>query len=119
MASDDVSSGSVLDVDGTLARFDGDKGLFAEMAGFILEDAPPLFDRLRGAVSDNDASAVRANAHALKGLVAGCGGARAASVAQALENAGQANDLRHSAELIRSMRTELSLLMQALRSYLA
>lgn len=119
MNVDSQPTGVVLDVDGTLSRFDGDNKLFAEMAGLLLEDLPPLYDKICRAVDAYDAPAVRAGAHALKGLVTGCGGERAAGVAQSLENAGQANDLNRCTELVGTLRLELNHFTQALRDYLA
>jgi HPt (histidine-containing phosphotransfer) domain-containing protein len=107
----------VLDVEGTLARFGGDHDLFAELTGFLLNDLPPLFNNLRHAVATNDAASVRGAAHAIKGLVAGCGGIRATQVAQDIENAGQRGDVDQAASLIESLDTELQLLTRELRSY--
>src|SRR5262245_29479592 len=86
MDSDFTPSGPILDLESTLARLGGDRELFAELAAFVLEDAPKLFDEVRAAVDSGDAAAVRMNAHALKGLVAGCGAVRATNVAQTLED---------------------------------
>src|SRR3972149_8852820 len=95
--SDSMPSDPVLDVEGTLARLGGDRELFAELAGYLLDDVPRLLGDVRAAVAAKDAAAVNMSAHALKGLVAGCGGGRAASVAQALEDAGPAFGLRQAA----------------------
>jgi HPt (histidine-containing phosphotransfer) domain-containing protein len=103
----------VLDVDGTLARFGGDYELFQEMAGFFLEDAPVLYDQLRDAANAGDAATVRIKAHALKGLVAGCGGVRAAHAAQKVETAGEERDLARISELVEALGEELKLLTQA------
>ena len=114
-----VPSPPVLDVEGTLARLGGDHDLFAELAGLLLDDLPALFNDLRRAVASKDASNVRMTAHALKGLVAGCGGVRVEQIAQALENAGQSGDLSRADSLVESLDTELELLTGALRSYRA
>jgi HPt (histidine-containing phosphotransfer) domain-containing protein len=114
---DSMSSEPVLDVDGALARLGGDRNLYSELAGYLLEDVPRLFNDVRSAVTAKDAAAVKMSAHALKGLVAGCGGTRAASVAQALENAGQAFDLSQAGRLVQPLRTELNLLTRALEEY--
>src|SRR5436190_15567856 len=111
------TSEPVLDIEGTLVRFGGDKELFVEMSGIVLEDAPRVFSELRRAVQANDAEAVRAHAHAIKGLFAGCGGVRAARAAQALEDAGNSRKLAHSSAMIQSLETELTLLTRALHSY--
>jgi HPt (histidine-containing phosphotransfer) domain-containing protein len=103
-----------LDLESALARLGGDRDLFAEMAGILLEDLPKLQDELHAAVAERDATAVRSKAHALKGLVAGCGGVRAASLAQSLEDAGHSSDLRQTDSLLSMLESELDRLTQAL-----
>jgi HPt (histidine-containing phosphotransfer) domain-containing protein len=119
MSAESVSAGCVLDVAGTLARFGGDRQLFAEMAGFFFEDAPRLYSELREAVHRRDAINIRMSAHALKGLVAGCGGVRTASAAQKVETAGQENNLSNIEPLSETLGEELELLTQALEAYRA
>src|SRR4029079_11231986 len=96
MAVESIKTEPILDIEGTLARFGGDKDLFIEMSGMLLEDAPSLLVDLGQAVDAENAHNVRMRAHALKGLLLGCGGIRAARVAQSLENAGQSFDLRQA-----------------------
>src|SRR5438874_341334 len=84
MVVDSGTTDLVLDIEGTLARFGGDRQLFLEMSGILLEDTPRLFAELAQVVAARDAAAIRSGAHALKGLLAGCGGLRAARVAQSL-----------------------------------
>jgi HPt (histidine-containing phosphotransfer) domain-containing protein len=117
MALETMPSAEVLDLEGTLARFGGDEELFAEMAAYLLEDAPRLTSDLERAVDSKDATAVRMNAHALKGLLAGCGGVRASQVAQRLETAGQAFDLSQATAIMGTLKAELELLRRALESY--
>jgi HPt (histidine-containing phosphotransfer) domain-containing protein len=117
MAVESIKSEPILDIDGTLARFGGDKDLFIEMSGILLEDAPKLVDELGQAVKSNNAVDVRMRAHALKGLLLGCGGVRAAHVAQQLENAGQSFDLRQTSELFSKLAIELDALTHALQQY--
>lgn len=107
----------VLDIEGTLVRFGGDKELFVEMSGIVLEDAPRILSKLREAVEQNDAAAIRAQAHALKGLLAGCGGVRAANAAQQLEDAGNSGKLADCSAMIQSLEMEFTLLTRALSSY--
>jgi HPt (histidine-containing phosphotransfer) domain-containing protein len=117
MSAFTATSPVILDVEGTLARFGGDRDLFIELAGFLLKDLPPLFGELKSAVQAQDATAIRRYAHALKGLVAGCGGVRAAHLAQTLENAGHSGQLSHTAETLDSLETEIGALTKALRDY--
>lgn len=119
MNVESVPAGCILDVPGTLARLGGDKELFLEMAGFFAEDAPRLYNTLREAANAGDAKEVRMSAHALKGLIAGCGGVRAANAAQKVETAGQDGDLTHISSLVDSLGDELELLKQALLVYRA
>lgn len=117
MSANSVSPREILDIEGALARFGGDKELFSQMAGMLLEDVPPLFAQLGDAVDASDAQAVRMHAHAIKGLLAGCGGDRAALAAQLLEDTGQSGNLSGAKSLVESLETELELLTQALRAY--
>ncbi|MGD9635147.1 MAG: Hpt domain-containing protein [Pirellulales bacterium] len=106
-------TGTVLDVDGTLARFGGDRRLFRDIIGFFLEDSPPLLNELHAAARQADAKAVRSAAHALKGLAAGCGGVRAAQAAQRVEHAGAAGDLEDIDTLLEALDKELETLRRA------
>ncbi len=119
MAVETATSDPILDIEGTLSRFGGDKELFVEMSGIVLEDAPRVMADLGRAVQANNAADVRVHAHAIKGLLAGCGGVRAARVGQALENAGQACDLSRAASLFESLTHEFDQLSRALRQYRA
>jgi HPt (histidine-containing phosphotransfer) domain-containing protein len=109
----------VLDIEAALARLGGDQDLFAELAGFAVDDLPQLLENLRDAVAATESADVRSSAHALKGLVAGCGGVRASEVAQQIETAGEAGDIHHAAALIEPLRSELELLTRALQAYRA
>jgi HPt (histidine-containing phosphotransfer) domain-containing protein len=110
-------SESVLEVESTVARLGGDQKLFVEMIGFFLEDAPRLEAGIHAAVEAKNASTVRLTAHALKGLVAGCGGVRAAQSAQRVEDVAQLGDLRGITPLLDALAEELELLRQAVRAY--
>jgi HPt (histidine-containing phosphotransfer) domain-containing protein len=107
----------ILDFEGTLARFGGDKDLFVEMSGILLEDMPRLVAELGQAVEANNATDVRARAHALKGLLAGCGGVRAANITQLLENAGESSDLSQAATLFATLTNEVDELTRVLQQY--
>ena len=114
MAVESITPPPVLDLEGTLARFGGDKQLFVEMTGILLEDAPRLIEELGTAIVAKNASDVRARAHSIKGLLAGCGGVRAAKVAQALEDAGSRGDLSQTDSLVETLAAEFEQLERAL-----
>lgn len=113
MKIDSNPSTSVLDIQGTLARFDGDQQLLQEILGFFLEDSPPLMDELRRAVAANDAAKIRSTAHAIKGLAVGCGGVRAGQAAQRVENAGASGDVDEVDSLMETLEDEFEQLRQA------
>jgi HPt (histidine-containing phosphotransfer) domain-containing protein len=117
MRIDTISLGAILDVDGTLARFGGDQKLFQDIIGFFVEDAPPLLDELRSSVALEDCAAIRAKAHALKGLAAGCGGIRAAQAAQRVETAGADGDLENIESQMESVESEFEQLRRAIAAH--
>jgi HPt (histidine-containing phosphotransfer) domain-containing protein len=115
--SEDLRAAEILDVEGCLSRFGGDKQLFLEMTTMLLEDAPGLCAQLHDAAAQRDAANVEARAHALKGLLRNCGGIRAARVAQALEDAGRQISLDATPQLLQSLAAELDSLSSAIRAY--
>ncbi len=117
MRVDQANTSKVLDVEGTLARFGGDKDLFREMAGIVIEDAPRLAKELRAGVLAADSTAIQMKAHALKGLVLGCGGERTGLTAQKLEDAGKDHRLEAATTQMADCETELRHFLEAIRPY--
>ncbi len=115
MAVESVKTEPILDVAGTLARFGGDKELFVEMSGIFLEDAPHVLAQLDRAVAAREAGDIRIRSHALKGLLLGCGGVRAAHAAQVLENDGESADLHQVDAHLATLKSEFEQLVHALR----
>jgi len=113
MKLDSMTDESVLDVTGTLARLGGDKQLFRELLELVLEDAPPLMIELRRVMELTDAVAIRSTAHALAGLLAGCGGVRAAPAARQIERAAAVGDLSDLGQLMLELEREVELLTHA------
>lgn len=107
---------AVLNLEATLARFGGDQELLGEMAAILLDDAPHVMHDLKGAVKRRDATAIRGKAHALKGLILGCGGERAGHSAQLLEDAGHRNELKLVDTQIISLEHDLNQFLDALRA---
>lgn len=110
------SKAAVLNLESTLARFGGDRNLFHEMADILLDDAPQVMQDLRDVVKRRDSTAIRAKAHALKGLVLGCGGERAGHSAQLVEDAGHRNDLKSVDAQIASLERNFNEFLEALRA---
>jgi HPt (histidine-containing phosphotransfer) domain-containing protein len=117
MGVNGAATGDVLDVTGTLNRFGGDADLFREMGSIVLADAPKIAQTLSTSIAAGDANGVQAKAHAIKGLVIGCGGILAGKAAQVLEDAGRDGKLDTAAEQFASFRIELERFLDALRAY--
>lgn len=107
---------AVLNLEATLARFGGDQELLNEMADILLDDAPQVMQDLKDAVKRRDPTAIRLKAHALKGLVLGCGGERAGHTAQLLEDAGHRHELESIDQHITSLEHDLRQFLEALRT---
>ncbi len=119
MVVESVKTEPILDIHGTLARFGGDKELFLEMSSMMMEDAPSVLEELGRAIDAENAHDVRMRAHALKGLLLGCGGVRAGHIAQVLENAGETSDLRNATAHFETLQREFEQLSSALQQYRA
>lgn len=104
----------ILDLDSALARLGGDRELFADMAGYLYEDAPQLLNKLQTGIDQGDSTSVRMSAHALKGLLASAGGVRSVGVAQELEDAAVCGDLSNVRELLESLESEFAELKASL-----
>ena len=76
MAHTIVSSATVLDSQAAIARLGNDIELFSDLIEFFSADAPELMTQLQVAQEAGQMREVRMKAHALKGLISGCGGVR-------------------------------------------
>jgi HPt (histidine-containing phosphotransfer) domain-containing protein len=68
-----------------LARFGDDVALLSELARIFVEETPLRLEAVREGVRVNDASAVRAAAHGLKGVLYALGASEAAANAEEIE----------------------------------
>lgn len=112
-----VSSEPVFDLQGTMGRLAGDEELLGDLVGFFFEDTPRLLAEIRNAANTNDAPALRSAAHALKGIIAGCGGVRAAQAAQKVETAAFECDFSKIDNLTASLSAEYDLFAQAVSRF--
>jgi HPt (histidine-containing phosphotransfer) domain-containing protein len=112
-----VSTATVLDSRAALTRLGGDADLYSDLIGFFLVDAPELIQDLWKAVEAEDPKEIRMKAHALKGLIAGCGGLRAMGVAQSIENVAQSGDPEELPALVQSLEEEVECLTRSLLPY--
>ena len=82
-----------LDESVALSRVGGDRGLLREVVELFLDDYPSVLDKIRTAVSTQDANALEHHAHSLKGSVSTFGAKGAFDAALALERKGRSGDL--------------------------
>jgi HPt (histidine-containing phosphotransfer) domain-containing protein len=109
-----VSASTILDPRAAMTRLGGDAELYSDLIEFFLVDAPDLLKDLWSAIEADNATEVRMKAHALKGLIAGCGGVRAVAVAQQIENIAQSGDPEELPSLAQSLEAEVDALIQLL-----
>jgi HPt (histidine-containing phosphotransfer) domain-containing protein len=104
----DVTRSAALDIDGAVAKLGGDRELLAEMFVIFMEDAPKLVADLRAAAAAGDAPRVRLASHALKGMLAGCGGVCAAEAAERIERTAEHDELANISPLVAGLVAEFN-----------
>ena len=100
-----------------LRRLDGDENLLKDMAGFFIEDAPELLQRLKQAIDRGEAQVVQRSAHSVKGLAANFNADRAVEAAFELEQIGESGDLSRAANVYQRLEREVERVVQALREF--
>ncbi|PIQ52319.1 MAG: hybrid sensor histidine kinase/response regulator [Comamonadaceae bacterium CG12_big_fil_rev_8_21_14_0_65_59_15] len=76
----------VADFDALRQTIGDDRALYDELVGLYQSDAPQQLQRIRDALVNKDALALRRAAHALRGMVGVFGAARTMAIAQQLED---------------------------------
>ncbi len=100
-----------------LDRVGGDWKLLREMVGMFAADAAQMLENLRQAVTQKDAKALFAAAHALKGALANFAAHGAAESALQLETLGRAGSLDGSTARAAALETETAQVVKALRGF--
>jgi len=106
------------DVEGALARIDGDRELLREIAGLFLEEAPRLLERIRHAMDRHDSETVRRAAHTLKGTVTNFAADSTRQRARQLEKLAEKDEMEEAAELFPEVETRLSRLQERIRRWI-
>jgi PAS domain S-box-containing protein len=78
----------------------------AELIDLFLKDAPSRLQKVRTAIEQNDANALCAAAHSLKGSASNLGARRMAEICMNLEKQGRAGSLTDAPDLLRSVEEE-------------
>jgi signal transduction histidine kinase len=102
-----------------LARFGGDRQLLRRIVKTFIKDRPKKIAALRKAFRRQDASALAAAAHAIKGPIGIFGAASAKVLAEALQDAAQQGQLAVATTLLRRLEEEIANLEKKLRGYTA
>ncbi|MEQ1575812.1 MAG: Hpt domain-containing protein [Vicinamibacterales bacterium] len=97
----------------------GDESLVAELAQLFLESASSQMDAILGAVERNDAEALRAAAHRLRGAVATFGADSAAQWSYALESMATDGDLRGARDLASRLQVDMRSLCDGASAWVA
>lgn len=83
-----------------LAHFGHDTALLSELATIFVEETPLRMTALREGIRTNDAPAVRAAAHSLKGVLHVLGACEAAASAEAIEHHARDGDVDRARILV-------------------
>jgi PAS domain S-box-containing protein len=108
------ASRDVLDPRALLARVAGDRKLLRELVEIFRAECPSNVARIRGALEQGDAEALRKAAHAFKGSLANLSAARAVEAAFRLEQMGRSGDLSEAAAAFSELEAEVARLNEAL-----
>jgi signal transduction histidine kinase/DNA-binding response OmpR family regulator len=97
-----------VDINEALEATDGDRHLLIEAVGLFLEyDYPRHLEKLKEGLARQDARAIRAAAHGIKGAVGSFGGQAARNVALHLETIGREGDLSSAPSVLEALEAEM------------
>jgi two-component system sensor histidine kinase/response regulator len=103
-----TSTVPAIDMDAAMAVFGGDSELYREAAGIFLEqDCPEQIEIIKNGIKRQDAPAIKAAAHSVKGAARSLGGLTLGDVAWRLEEAGRNGDLAGAPGLVTEMEIEV------------
>ena len=101
-----------------LLREFGDEALVRDLARLLIDTTPPQIDAVQSAVASNDAAALRAAAHRLRGSIVTFGMPAAVELARKLEAMGAAGDLNGADILSRQLAVDVQLLRDGAAAWL-
>ncbi len=82
----------VIDESRLIAEFGGDREVLAELRDLFLEHAPPLYETIMQAITDQDLTVIARDGHSLKGACATYGAPRLAMMCKLFELAAKDGD---------------------------
>jgi two-component system, sensor histidine kinase and response regulator len=114
-----MDTSKVFDLEGVMARLDGDHQLYREVVQLFLDGFPKNMALLREARAAKDGPAFGRTAHAIKGALGNIGAMRGWSKAFELEQAGKNNTFLEAPTLIEELEQEVSAFTVEYNKYLA
>lgn len=105
-----------LDRDALIELLDGDPGLIVTLIDSFLTDCPDYMDAIRDAIEDEDAAALKREAHGLKGAAGSLRARPASKAAQVLEEMGHAGDLADAEAALDTLEAEIDRLTDELHA---
>ncbi|MCI0409337.1 MAG: Hpt domain-containing protein, partial [Acidobacteria bacterium] len=111
-----VNRKRVLDADSLMERVEGDLPLLREMVRAFRSDAFGTLEKIRRAVAEKDAEALKGRAHALKGSAATLAGPLAVAAALKLENLAKEGNFKRAREAYQALAREVKRLDRSLDS---
>jgi CheY-like chemotaxis protein len=99
-----------------LERVGGDKAALRDIASIFLADAPKRMAEIRRALERQDARALRAAAHGLKGALANFGAQAAVDAAFELQTLGDASELSEAPAVLERLQAEMRSVRRELRA---
>ncbi len=102
----------IFDRQALLERVEGDEELLEELVHIFLDHTPRQLDKLRQALEVGDASALREQAHTIKGAAASISAASLMAAAQQVESAGKNRELKGAGALVENLAQEFERLKE-------
>jgi HPt (histidine-containing phosphotransfer) domain-containing protein len=93
----------------------GDEGLLRDLAGFYLEDAPPLLDQFEEAIEHHDVGEAIRSAHTIKALSANFDAHALCALAHDAEHAARRGDLDAAGQLVPELHAGIESVMDRLQ----
>ncbi len=119
VTKDEVAQGqssSLIDLEGTMVRLEGDRKLLSDMIGFFESDQQELLERIETGGIQRDGPKLQRAAHSLKGLAANFGAQEVVDVAYQLELKGRDGNFSDVPTLLVRLKERVARLNQELRS---
>jgi CheY-like chemotaxis protein len=108
------SAPALVDLERLLERVGGDRKALVELVRIFRADSPKQVARIRKAIDEGDAPALRAAAHAVKGAVSNFAAPAAAETAQRLQKMGEEGRLQEAGDALGRLEGEIEALLAAL-----